>query len=139
MMQSINASGTDGINDQGSISFSIGQTFYEHNNAQDVVLLQGVQQSAVYTEIITKKAPPKQIIMKAYPNPMTNYVILSIPEYEKEKYYYEFYTISGKLLKTAAISGSKTIIPVEELPTSIYLLKVIGTNNTIQTLKLIKK
>jgi hypothetical protein len=74
----IPASGGNASGSSGSASYSIGQTSYTTNTGTNGTVAQGIQQPFEIS-VVTGINEVKGIVLQcsAYPNPVTNYVILS--------------------------------------------------------------
>lgn len=73
---------------------------------------------------------------KLYPNPVQNEVVLEINDLSNVAL--EVFDTNGRLLKKQKLSSSKNSINVSELPSGIYMFKIIS-NEGITTSKVIKQ
>lgn len=131
-------SGGNAIGSSGSVSYSYGQVFYETETGANVELSQGVQQAIeIYT--LSIPSPTIGINLVLYPNPAVTQVSLEVnmSEFQGELKY-DLYDINGKLIKSDKILSNLTIIKIENLPISTYLLNVNSSNQILKTFKLIK-
>lgn len=73
-----------------------------------------------------------------YPNPFTEEVVISFPDFVSERLYLTLYDLQGKILysRESAIL-SEIRLPVNSLPAGFYILK-IKTGNKILTRKIVK-
>jgi hypothetical protein len=78
------------------------------------------------------------LALDAYPNPTDNTLTLNIGNYNYEKLNYELYDIQGRLLDSKQIVGSSTTISMQDLPVSIYLLKVLDNKSLLRTVRIVK-
>jgi hypothetical protein len=80
------------------------------------------------------------LVVSAYPNPTTDYFILTVKDFELSTLPLSFslYDINGKLLQTEKIEGSETRIVMSGLVSNIYLVKVVQGNKEAKTFKIIK-
>ena len=136
---SINATGGDASGSGGSASYSVGQVVYTTNTGTNGTVAQGVQQPyeiSVVTGI--EEAKGINLSVTAYPNPTTDYLTLSIAEFEISNLSYQLYDMNGKLLQNAKITGNQTSIVMSNLFPANYFLRVIHGNKEVKTFKIIK-
>ena len=136
---SINATGGDASGSGGSVSYSVGQVVYTTNTGANGSVTEGVQQPfeiSVVTGIVEAKGI--NLSVSAYPNPTTDYLTLSIGEFEISNLSYQLYDMNGKLLQSEKISGNQTSIVMSNLVPSSYFVKVIQGNKEVKTFKIIK-
>ncbi|SNR36132.1 right-handed parallel beta-helix repeat-containing protein [Dokdonia pacifica] len=75
--------------------------------------------------------------LKAYPNPVSDRLMLKLPE---GNYQIILYSILGNKLKEFSLLESNTQIAMNDYPTGTYILKIIdNTDQKQKTIKLIKK
>jgi hypothetical protein len=136
---SVNATGGNASGSGGSASYSVGQVVYTTNTGTNGSVSQGVQQPyeiSVVTGI--EEAKGINLSVSAYPNPTTDYLTLSIGEFEISNLSYQLYDMNGKLLQSEKISGNQTSIVMSNLVPSSYFVKVIQGNKEVKTFKIIK-
>ena len=137
--ESINTTGGNASGSGGSASYSVGQVVYTANIGANGSELQGVQQPyeiSVVTGI--EEARDINISVSAYPNPTTDYLTLSISQFENSNLSYQLYDIEGKLLQSKIITGNQTTIVMSKLETANYFVKVFQENKEVKTFKIIK-
>ena len=137
--ESVNATGGNASGSGGSASYSVGQVVYTTNTGTNGSVSQGVQQPyeiSVVTGI--EEAKGINLSVSAYPNPTTDYLTLSIGEFEISNLSYQLYDMNGKLLQSEKISGNQTSIVMSNLVPSSYFVKVIQGNKEVKTFKIIK-
>ena len=135
----------------GTASYTVGQVFYTTQtgtNGNGVV--QGVQQPyeiSVVTGI--PEAKGINLSVSAYPNPVTDYLILKIDnnyvqtmyassQQELSQLRYQIIDIDGKIIKTDNIIAIETKINTENLVQGNYFLRLIDNNKAIKVFKIIK-
>ena len=136
---SLNTRGGNASGDGGSVSYSVGQVLYTTNTGTNGTVNQGVQQPyeiSVVTAIEEVKCI--SLSVTAYPNPTTDFLTLSINEFDISNLSYQMYDIQGKLLQNKKITDSKTNIVTSNLFPAMYFVKVIHGNIEIKTFKIIK-
>jgi len=138
--ESVNTSGGDTSGSGGSVSYSIGQMVYQTHTGTNGSVAEGVQQ-AYEISVLTGIDVAKQIklLVSAYPNPTTDYLTLSISEFDISNLSYLMFDMNGKLIQNEKISGSQTSIFMGNLVPASYLVRVIQKNEEVKTFKIIKK
>lgn len=137
--ESVNTTGGEVTGSGGSVSYSVGQVAYQTHTAANSSVAEGVQQPyeiSVVTGIEEVKGI--NLSVTAFPNPTTNYLILSINEFDRSNLSYQLYDMKGKLLLNEKITGNQTSIVMSNLVPAAYLVKVSQSNNTMKTFKIIK-
>ncbi len=136
---SVNATGTNASGSGGSVSYSVGQVVYTTNTGTNGSVAQGVQQPFEISVVTgLEEAKGINLSVTAYPNPTTDYLTLSISEFEISNLTYQLYDISGKLLQSEKITGNQTNIVMSNLVPANYFVKVIAGNQLIKEFKIIK-
>lgn len=128
--QAVVAGGGDATGIGGSASYSLGQVADTTN--------QGVQQPYEFATVGINDNANISLYCSVYPNPVVAYVTLQIDLHELQHLRYELFDINGKLLLSNSIVSNQTTIPMENLPTAIYMLNVNANNTTLETFKIIK-
>ena len=136
---SVNATGGNASGSGGSASYSVGQLAYTTNTGTNGSVSEGVQQPfeiSVVTGI--EEAKGINLSVSAYPNPTTDYLTLSIGEFDISNLSYQLYDMNGKLLQNEKITGNQTSIVMSNLVPANYFVKVIQGNKEVKTFKIIK-
>ncbi|MDY0143012.1 MAG: T9SS type A sorting domain-containing protein [Bacteroidales bacterium] len=137
--ESINATGRDASGSGGSASYSVGQVVYTTNTGTNGSVAQGVQQPFEISVVAgLEEAKGINLSVTAYPNPTTDYLTLSIGEFEISNLSYQLYDMNGKLLQSEKITGNQTSIVMSNLVPATYFIKVIQNNKEVKTFKIIK-
>lgn len=133
----INSSGADITSDEGSISYSIGQTVYNTNTGLNGSISEGVQQPYEISVVSGIKEKDITLSISAYPNPTTDYLTLELIEFENTNF--QLININGKILQNEPIRNSYTRINMSNLINGLYFVKVIQNEIEIKVFKIIKK
>ena len=136
---SVNATGGNASGSGGSVGYSVGQVVYTTNTGPNGSVAQGVQQPyeiSVVTGI--DEAKGINLSVSAYPNPTTDYLTLSISEFDVSNLSYQLYDMQGKLIQNEKITGTQTSIGMSNLVPATYFVKVIQGNKEVKTFKIIK-
>ena len=134
----IATAGDYAMQNNSSLSWTIGEGITETFSDTENILNQGFQQTGLtITEI--EKLPGLKFEILAFPNPTKENVILKIKNGQIENLQYEVCDMSGKVCKSDKLKNEETEISFINYKPSIYLLKVFDNNNAMQTFKIILK
>jgi hypothetical protein len=130
---SLNSAGTDVINTSGTVSYSIGQIFYE----QDSTIFQGVHHT--YHLLPTLTMPEAESInIGIYPNPVKDVLTLHFAYNIKPNCKYVLCDINGKILYQQPLKNSETKIDLSNLSTGSFFLQIISQEKIIKVFKIVK-
>ena len=136
---SMNAGNGEVSNNFGNISYSIGQTFYVGQTNSAGSVFPGVQQTYEILPVGTLN-PKVSLEVKVYPNPATDYFILSFSDDTDISGFSARITDStGKIIQVLDIREASTRIEASSYPAGVYLLYVLDKQRVYQTFKIIKK
>jgi hypothetical protein len=138
--EAVPATGGDASGSGGSASYSVGQVTYQTRTGTGGSLAEGVQQPyeiSVVTAI--EEAKGIDLMVSAYPNPTTDFLILSIDNFEIRNLSYQMFDMNGKILQNGKITDKLTNISLGNYVSAVYFLKVADANREIKTFKIIKK
>jgi hypothetical protein len=138
--ESVNASSGDISDDGGTVSYSIGQTFqasYDGANGSSSTWIQQAIEILVINNI--DYSFNSSINIKAFPNPATENIILSIDKLENKAIKYMLFDYNGKLIEQNNINSNETIINLTHLNSSVYFVKITDGHTHFKTFKIIKK
>lgn len=138
--ESLNSSGENISDKGGTVSYSIGQIVTHTYNSNKGSLAEGVQQ-AYEISLVSNVSDKKNINLSvmAYPNPTTDYLMLSIDDSDVSGLSYKLYDINGKLIQNETIKANKTKILMNKLIPSSYFVKITHGNIEIRTFKIVKE
>jgi len=137
--ESLNTTGGNASGSGGTVSYSIGQIVYTTNAGTNASMAQGVQQAyeiAIVAGI--EEAEGITMSISAYPNPTTDYLILSIDEFDISNLAYQLFDMNGKLLKNQGITGEQTRIYMSDFVAASYLVRVIQGKREVKTFIIVK-
>lgn len=137
--EAIPAAGGNAAGSGGAVSYSVGQVVYTISTGTTGLVEQGVQQPYTIT-VATGLAEAGGITLQcsAYPNPTTDFVMLSIENFGTENWSYQLNDMNGKLLVNKPVEGSETRIDMRRLVIATYFLKIFQSHKEIKTFKIIK-
>jgi hypothetical protein len=145
-------SGGDAYSNGGSVAYSIGQVLYLSHSDSENSINEGIQHplmnaSEEASPVVEKfnpaeepgNSPATDINIIAYPNPMTEFLIVEITNFKAEGYSYQLFDLHGRLLKMDVLENRSTKIRPNNLESAMYILKVFKQNQNIETFKIIKR
>jgi len=139
--QSVNTTGGEISNTNGSVSYSIGQVMYNHIEGEVGSLNQGVQQPHVFT-IVGIEDVREDITLRLYPNPADQFVNVQLTApttFDASKpLTARLYDMKGNIISSQSLSGEITTIPLHQLTEAMYILQVWQDQTQIKSFKLIK-
>jgi hypothetical protein len=137
--KSVNATGGNASGSGGSVSYSVGQVVYTTNTGTNGSVAQGIQQPFEISVVTgLEEAKDINLMVTTYPNPTTDFLTLSISEFDISNLSYQLYDMQGKLLQNEKITENETSIAMKCLVPATYFVKVIQGNKEIKTFKIIK-
>lgn len=141
IMGTINSSGNDATGSSGTVAYSIGQVFYTYIGVSVYNVAQGIQHEEKKETLDTIEEVKPKIDISVYPNPTTDFVNINIEGFElgNELGTYQLYDFQGRLLKQNTIEENETQVSLNNLRSSIYILRVYVDKKVLKTFKIIKK
>ncbi len=137
--ESVNTTGGNASGNGGSVSYSIGQLVNQSHTGTNGSVAEGLQQP--YQISVVKAIEESEVIklsVIAYPNPTTNYLTLTINEFDLSNLVYQLYDMNGNLLQSQRITKTNTRILMDKLAPASYFVKIIQKNKEVKTFKIIK-
>ncbi|MFH1118898.1 MAG: T9SS type A sorting domain-containing protein [Bacteroidota bacterium] len=132
------AAGGNAISSDGSVSFSIGETNYVNAVGSAGSTTQGLQQPYEIYTVGTDNFKNINLEISAYPNPTKSSVNLIIEDQDLTKLSYQLYDLEGTLLHIHGMIGNINVIPMKDLPSAIYILRVCKDKTELKSFKIIK-
>jgi|CryBogDrversion2_1035201.scaffolds.fasta_scaffold26069_2 Secretion system C-terminal sorting domain len=126
--EAVPAAGGNASSAEGSVSYSVGQLGFTTFKSAEGRVSEGVQQTYEIA-IVLELDEAKIFTLKcsAYPNPVVDYLTLSVDENHLFKLSCQLFTIDGKLIETKEIRTLETAIYMGTLRPAIYFLRVYET------------
>lgn len=138
--QSLNAAGGNASGNQGTVSYSVGQLFYQSIHGSNGSVAQGVQHPyEIWVVTGIEQAEGISLMATAYPNPTSDQLILNIGQFDTHDLFFQIFDIYGKLLKKDRITTEQTFIDMASLAPDIYFVRISQANREVKTFKIIKK
>ena len=131
------SAGGDASGIGGTFSYSIGQVVYTYNYGTDVIVAQGVQQPFEIS-ILGLDNYHINLVMQTFPNPTKDYLVLNVHALDLSNMIFQLYDVNGRLIETRTMFSPIETICMMNLPSSVYVLKVINNNKEVKSFKIIK-
>ena len=135
----ISPSAGDSSGSGGSLSYTIGQVFFNTIESDYGSLVEGVQQPFEFQTLSTPALLTVQLTAVTYPNPTTEFVLLKISDTALENLQYTLFDLNGKTIDSKKINSFSTKITMKNFGIGMYLLKLTKNNQPLKTFKIIKK
>lgn len=129
-------SGGDAIGTGGFFSYSLGQIDYITSAGSLGIITEGLQQP--YEILILSGKEETGINLSVYPNPTTDFVVLTVENANTQNMTYMLYDLLGKVIEKKKLNGSQTSISMVTLANDIYFIKVLNHDNELKIFKIIK-
>lgn len=138
--QTVPATGGTATGTGGSVSYTVGQTTFHVLTGTTEFIIEGVQQPFEIS-VLTAIDNTDDILLEysVYPNPTTDLIWLVIDAPDPEKYSFQLFDMSGRLVRQANITRGKTDISLSNIPGSLFFLRVIRDNLEIKVFKIVKR
>ena len=136
--QTANTSGKNVSQNNTSVSYSIGEVYYNTTSNANSVITQGIQQPyEIY--LISGIGNEKDVMLiTAFPNPTTTTLKLLIQDIKLDGLNYKLYDLLGKEILSGDITSNQTEVDLINLMPAVYFIKVFRYNSTIKYFKIIK-
>lgn len=135
----IPASGGNSSGSGGTVSYSIGQLFFNTHTGSNGTSTQGVQQPYEISVVIGIEESNGIILnFSAFPNPTHDALTLKINNYNKSDLSYQLFDLKGNILEFKNIKGGEAIIYMGTYTPGIYFARVVRKNLEIKIFKIIK-
>lgn len=134
------ASGGDGTDVGGSVSFTIGQVFYQQNSSSTEIENQGVQQPyeiSIVTDV--RQNGLAGVELQVYPNPTTDRITIQGTGELDEELTAQLFDALGRELTSTRIQSSGTEIPMQAFAAATYYLVISNNHSKQKTYQIIKR
>ena len=137
--QTANTSGKNVSQNNTSVSYSIGELYYNTTLNSNSVITQGIQQPyEIY--LISGIGNEKDVMLiTAFPNPTTTTLKLLIQDIKLDGLNYKLYDLLGKEILSGEIINNQTELDLNNLMPAVYFIKVFRYNSNLKYFKIIKK
>jgi hypothetical protein len=137
--ETIPTSGGEATGSGGTVSYSVGQLLSNMNIGSNGTVTQGVQQTIEFTVLSNPELIALTLSAVTYPNPTTDYIVLSLTDATLTDLSYTMFDLQGRLVTKAKVEQEATQIAMKNLAIGVYILKVNQNNKELKTFKIIKK
>jgi hypothetical protein len=132
-----NANGTG-----GTVSYTVGQVFFHTHEGEGGSVAEGLQQPyEIFVVTSIENIPDISVIVVAYPNPVTDNLMLVIKDqvdFSTETIHFRLSDINGSVIQSDKAAGRQTRIDMQNLPPAVYFLKVTDNRRELKTFKIVK-
>jgi hypothetical protein len=125
-------------NENGSISYTIGEGVASTFSNGDKTLTQGFHQTGL-SVIVVDEPLETDFLIEVFPNPATETVTIKTDKENVSGLQYFLFDQRGKLLIQKNLESSETTIPVEQFPEGFYIIKIQGNMKELKSFKIIKQ
>ena len=138
--ESTTASGGEASGEGGTVSYTVGQVAYSTHTGTTGSVAEGIQQPYEISVVIGIEESGINLNMAAYPNPVTDHLILNISDdsFIENRFTASLYDMKGNVIKQQIIDNKETTIDMADQTAGIYFLKINSENQEIKTFKIIK-
>ena len=137
--ETIPTSGGEATGSGGTVSYSVGQLLSNMNIGSNGTVTQGVQQTIEFVVLSNPELIALTLSAVTYPNPTTDYIVLSLTDATLTDLSYTMFDLQGRLVTKAKVEQEATQIAMKNLAIGVYILKVNQNNQELKTFKIIKK
>jgi len=133
----IATSGGYGSSASAKVTWTIGEPVTETVTSTNSILTQGFNQGNLIITIIKDPELPG-FEVKAWPNPASDILKVSVGNNEIENLEYILFNMRGQVIKKNILQEGESEIPLSNLTPSAYILKIYRNNTEIAIFKIIK-
>jgi|TARA_B110000879_G_scaffold210826_1_gene301829 hypothetical protein len=137
--ETIPTSGGEATGSGGTVSYSVGQLLSNMNIGSNGTVTQGVQQTIEFVVLSNPELIALTLSAVTYPNPTTDYIVLSLTDATLTDLSYTMFDLQGRLVTKAKVEQEATQIAMKNLAIGVYILKINQNNQELKTFKIIKK
>lgn len=135
---STSTSGGEAKDKRGSSSYTVGQAVYSsHTDARGAVS-EGVQQPLTF-RVIAGETESDINLIAVYPNPATTSLTLKITSPKITDFSCELLDVRGRLVHTQDVGQELTSLPIENLASGVFMLRVMKQGTIVKSFQIIKK
>lgn len=134
---SINTSGMEATGTGGKVSASIGQPFFIEASNAEFSVQEGVQQVYLITPDHVEEVNAG-IDLQVFPNPTNRNLSLNFRAGFNDDFYYQFLDLQGKILLSNKLTNVQTEIATEGFAAGTYMLRILQSEKSVQTFKIVK-
>lgn len=128
-------------NNTGSISYVIGQTFFNTVEKNGTGSIENVSEGLYEVVVLNVKDMRIDLQVFMYPNPTSNFLNLVFEDaiILTKQLSYSLVDLNGRELVTSKINNVKSLIDMKDIPSSVYFLVIKQQNKMLHTYKIVKE
>lgn len=135
--QTIIPAGNNAQSATGSVSYSVGQIFYESQTSATGKVNPGVQQPyEIFT--LASNENTAQSNISVYPNPVKDFLTVDFNSEKLDNSSYQLFDATGKVINKGNLKSVKSQISASNLSTGMYILRITNAGKLVKTFKIIK-
>ncbi len=124
----------------GSVAFSIGQTFFQTYYSADHSIYQGIQQPYEISVIMgVEEMNGTDSYVNIYPNPVTDCLSIMLSDYNQQDLHLALYNTQGQELFVSGLINAQTRVKMDCYTPGLYYIKIMSGGKTIKTFKVVKQ
>ena len=133
--------GGDAQSNNGSVSYTVGQSAIQTNGSESVSVAEGVQQPYEIMIVGTDDFPQIVLNAKIYPNPTENIAQLELNGFEipVDGFRATLFDGNGKMLQSIVVTDDVTPFEIGHYATGTYYLELRDGKRVLKTFKVIRK
>ena len=137
--ETITTSGGKASGEGGTVSYTVGQVAYDTHTGTAGSVAEGIQQPYEISVVIGIEESGINLNMAAYPNPVTDHLILKISDdsFIENRLTATLYDIKGSLIKQQIVVNNETTIDMAGQTAGIYFLKIARGRRSMILIRLI--
>lgn len=135
--ETTDATGGEAFGSGGTANYSVGQVLFSTVTGTTGIASEGVQQPYELFTVGLNELGIK-VEITAYPNPTSDYLIVTTTTPEMQLLDLSLYDEQGKQLLSEQITQEETILQLDKLAPATYFLKVTDQQLNYSTIKIIK-
>lgn len=125
-------------NENGSISWTLGELMIETFESSDLILTQGFQQPVLSVSTLIE-LPGIDFLITAFPNPTRAHIFVTTDFDQAQNLDFRLYDMVGRLVTTNRLEGTQTRIDMEKLLPGNYFLQILHHGKPLKIFKIIKQ
>lgn len=123
---------------EGSVSYTIGQSFYRPIGNDEKSIMPGIQQAYRVTTVSTETPAHLNIVIGVFPNPTSDFITVRVDGCHPNVLDYKFFNMHGKVLFMGSFKSNEMGIDLSTLTPAVYLLQITSEKKYTNTYKIIK-
>lgn len=123
---------------EGSINYTIGQSFYRPFGNAEMSIIPGMQQTYGVTTVSTETPAYLNVAIDVFPNPTSDFITARVNGYNPAELDYKVLNINGDVLLMGSFESNEMGIDLSTLVPAVYLLQITSEEKYTNTYKIIK-